>query len=171
MLSSAALGELLIVGALPMAAILAIVAAILAARRPRLARVLMVSALLALVGMMITGRRLVKPLNEIRKQQSARFAPVKVGWTQGQVEDALGAADRRCPGEGAYLHKVRGTSELVSSLYASTTQRWIYFVPGSTDEESRLECQPGYGDGEVGFNAAGQVIWYIELTDETFLTF
>lgn len=171
MLSPDALGELLIVGAVPMAAILAIVAGILAARRPLLARILLAMAALTLVGMMLTGRRLVQPLNELRQEQTARFEQMKIGLTHQQVEGVLGPADRKCPGEGAHLHKVRGTSELVGRLYASTTQRWIYNLIGKPPREPGPECQPRYGDGEVGFNEAGQVIWYIEMTDDTFLTF
>lgn len=171
MLSSDALGELLIVGAVPMAAILAIIAGILAAKRPLLARTLLGMAVLVLVGMMLAGRHLAQPLNELRQKQTARFKSIEIGLTHQQVEDALGPADRRCPGEGAHFHKVRGTSELVGRLYASTTQRWIYDLVGKSSRESEPECQPRYGDGEVGFNEAGRVIWYIEMTDDTFLTF
>ena len=41
----------------------------------------------------------------------------------------------------------------------------------SRDDEPHPECKPLYGDGEVGFNEAGDVLYFIELTDETFLTF
>lgn len=171
MISSDALGELLIVGAVPMAAILAIIAGILAAKRPLLARVLLGLAVIALISMMLTGRHLVGPLNELRQQQTARFASIEIGLSRQQVETALGSADRKCPGEGAHVHKVRGTPELVGRLYASTTERWIYDLPGAAKAEPGPECQPNYGDGEVGFNEAGKVIWYIEMTDDTFLTF
>lgn len=171
MLPPAALGELLIVGAIPAAATLAIIGGILARRHRRLAYVLAALAGVVLVAMMVTGRRLTAPLNELRSVQKERFADLEVGWTREAVEASLGAADLRCPGEDFHEHRVMGTTELLSNLYASTTERWIYTVPGAQPTQERPGCRPLYGDGEVGFNAEGRVIWYIELTDETFMTF
>ncbi len=106
------------VGSIPVAVVIAIVAAVLSARHRRLGRALMVLAALVLAGMMLAGRHLSAP---------------------------LGAPDLECSGEGGRGHRVRGTQE--------------------------AECLPRYADGEVGFNSQGKVIWFIELTDETFLTF
>ena len=170
MLPDTALGELLIVASIPVAAAIAILAAILARRYRRLAVALAGLAIVVLAGFMIAGRRLSEPLNEMRKRQTERFAPLETGWTRAEVEALLGDPDLECPGEGAHAHKVMGSRDLVRNLYASTAERWIYFLPESGGAE-RSQCRPRFGDGEVGFNSEGRVIWYIELTDDTFLTF
>ncbi len=172
MISSVALGELLTVAAMPVAAVVAIVAAILAARRPRLARAVGISAILLAAGMIAAGRRLSEPLAAARLAQRERFAPVQVGLERSEVEARLGEPDLICPGEGLQPHKARSTEGLRLRLFAATRERWIYFLPmaGATDAP-HPECKPLYGDGEVGFNEAGEVIYFIELTDETFLTF
>lgn len=156
-------------GAVPAAAIVAVVAAILARRHRRTARVLMGLAVVVLAGMLVAGRRLSEPFNELRGRQLERFAPIAVGLTHDQVAAALGEPDLRCPGDGYHAHEVMGTPELVTRLFAATDERWIYFMPGA--DADHQDCKPLHGDGEVGFNAAGQVIWFIELTGETFLTF
>lgn len=170
MIPSTALGELLIVASVPLAAAIAIVAAILARRHRRLAYVLAGLAVVVLIGSMAAGRRLAEPLNEMRKRQTERFAALEIGWTREEVAAALGRPDLECPGEGAHVHKAMGTRELVIGLYESTAERWIYFLPGTADQ-ARAGCRPRFADGEVGFNTEGKVIWYIELTDDTFLTF
>jgi hypothetical protein len=174
MFPAAALGELLVVGAVPAAALVAIVAAILARRHRRPARVLMGMAAVVLVGMLVAGRRLSAPFDDVRERQLARFAPLAVGRTAAEVEAVLGAPDLRCPGHGAHSHRVRGTPELLARLLAATAERWIYFLPGAaTDQDSADHdaCEPRYGDGVVALDAGGRVIWYLELTDETFLNF
>ena len=179
MFPAAALGELLVVGAVPAAALVAIVAAILARRHRRPARALMGLAVVVLVGMIVAGRRLSAPFDDVRERQLARFAPLAVGWTAAEVEAVLGEPDLRCPGHGAYPHRVMGTPELLARLFAATDQRWIYFLPGATTDHDSADhdsadhdaCQPRFGDGVVALDAEGRVIWFIELTDETFLTF
>ena len=170
MIPSTALGELLMVGAVPVAAAITILAAILARRYRRFALGLAGLALALLAGMMITGRRLAEPLDQLRQAQMERFADFSVGWTREQVEASLGPPDLECAGQGVYVHQVMGTQELLKNLYDSTAERWIYFPPG-VDEEPGGECEPRYADGEVGFNAEGRVIWYVELTEATFLNF
>lgn len=170
MIPSTALGELLIVASVPLAAVILIVAAMLARKFRRLAFTLAGLSVVVLAGLMITGRRLSEPLIEIRKRQTERFEPLRIGWTRDEVREILGEPDLQCPGEGAHVHRVMGTRELVLNLYASTAERWIYFLPESAGRD-RSDCRPRYADGEVGFNAEGRVIWYIELTDDTFLTF
>jgi len=173
MSTSVALGELLAVAAMPVAAVVAMVAAILARRRPGLARILGVTAILLAVGMITAGRRLSEPMNTARHAQRERFAPLKIGLPRSEVETRLGEPDLICPGEGLHPHKARATEELRQRLFAATRERWIYFLPvtGATGEPHPSDCKPLYGDGEVGFNEAGEVIYFIELTDETFLTF
>jgi hypothetical protein len=170
MIPATAWGELLIVGSVPAAAAILIVAAMLARRHRRLAYAVAGLAVVVLAGFMALGRHLGEPLNEIRKRQKGLYAPLRVGWTREEVAALLGEPDLLCPGEGAHVHKVMGTRQLVRGLYASTAERWIYVLPESADRE-RPDCRPHYADGEVGFNAEGRVIWYIELTDDTFLTF
>jgi hypothetical protein len=109
-------------------------------------------------------------LDEVRRSQLERFAPLETGWTKSEVSGALGEPDLVCPGEGAHVHKVRGTPQLLTRLYAATAERWIYFAPGAPAAE-RPDCRPRFADGEVAFNGAGRVIWFIELTDESFLKF
>lgn len=174
MIPAPALGELLTVGAVPVAAAVAVLAAILARRHRRAAWVLVGVAAVVLVGMTVAGRRLSAPFEDARARQLGRFAPLAVGLTAAEVETALGAPDLRCPGEGVYAHRVMGTTELLARLFAATEERWIYFLPGATadhDSAARDACQPRHGDGVVGLNAEGRVIWYVELTDERFLTF
>ena len=170
MISPTALGELLMVGSIPLAVVIAIVAAFLSTRRRRLARALMVLAVVVLAGMMLAGRYLSAPLEALRARQLERFEPLEVGWSRSQVRSALGTADLECTGEGGRGHQVRGTQELLARLYDATTERWIYFPPGAPPEDHG-ECLPLSADGEVGFNSQGKVIWFIELTDERFLTF
>lgn len=170
MLPATALGEILIVGAVPTAVVIAIAAALLSRRQKRLARVLMGLAVVVPAGMIVAGRQLSEPLDEVRRSQLERFAPLETGWTKSEVSEALGEPDLVCPGEGAHVHKVRGTPQLLARLYAATTERWIYFAPGAP-AAPRTDCRPRFADGEVAFNGAGRVIWFIELTDETFLKF
>lgn len=172
MSTSVALGELLAVAAVPVAAVVAMVAALLARRRPGPARILGISAILLAAGMIAAGRRLSEPLTTARLAQRERFAPLQIGLSRSDVEARLGKPDLICPGAGFHPHRARATEELRQRLFAATRERWIYYLPmAETLDDPRADCKPLFGDGEVGFNEAGQVIYFIELTDETFLTF
>jgi hypothetical protein len=172
-MTSVALGELLLVAAVPVAVVIAILGAILSARHRRSALAIVGCAVAVMVAMFLTGRHLIAPLTEMRAAQKERFEPVEIGQTREAVREILGEPDLSCPGEGYVAHKARGSAKLEIHLYESTTERWIYFAPGDAADAGvpREGCQPLFGEGEVGFNAAGNVIWYISTTDDTFVTF
>lgn len=174
MLSDVALGELFLVGAVPAAVVLGMVGAILAKRHRRVAITFAVLAVVTMLTMISLGRQKIKPLSDLRIAQKALFADMEIGQTREIVRENLGEPDLICPKEGYHAHKVRGTSELESQLYAATAERWIYFartLKETTHLEERDGCKPLFGEGEVAFNAENEVLWYIPVTDDAFLTF
>lgn len=172
-MTDVALGEIFLVGAVPIAMVFGMIGGILSKRYRRTALAVAGCGLLLMVLMLVAGRRMIAPLSEMRAAQKERFAPVEIGQTREMVREAIGAPDLTCPREGYVAHKARGSAELETRLYAATTERWIYYIAaeGSRPDEGREGCQPLYGEGEVGFHAGGEVLWYIPLTGDTFLTF
>lgn len=168
-MSSVALGELLTVAAVPVATVLIMIAAILSRRFRRTASVLAALGVVALISMLIGGRRLSAPLVEARALQAARFADLEIGFDQAQVEALMGPPDRRCEGPGDQEHEARATEILRQRLFKATTERWIYGLGGGAAQGG--DCLPAYADGEIGFNADGRVLWYVELTGERFMTY
>lgn len=92
------------------------------------------------------------------RQRRRKAARLPVGTDSAVVLRTLGARPTRCP--AGQMEHVRGElrtpadvtdDSVMIQLRRDTRQRWLY--PG------RGGCTPQKGETEVGFDAAGRVLW------------
>ena len=122
---------------------------------------------------------------EARSLLHDRFSQLALGDTKHRVEAVLGRPETICLGpDGLYPHQMPGllffdrNTAHWKALAEKTTERWIYPLPyeevGSIKApkpETREYCRPRYAEGEVAFDSAGAVLWFIALTDEDYVTY
>lgn len=109
----------------------------------------------------------------MRQARHSRFSAVRPGLTAEEVRTLLGPPDLVCRGAGSLgLHQDqvrdgRG-EEVVARLAPRTATRWIYSY---RRDRPPKDCLPQYNDAEIGFSIDGKVIWLIEQTHESQLTY
>lgn len=110
-----------------------------------------------------------------------RFEQIAVGDAKEQVLEILGSPGLICLGsKGIYPHQIWAERRIWEAMEKATVERWIYPLPlaeiktGQRNTQTEMvptdqSCRPGYAEGEVGFGVDGQVLWFISLTDESYV--
>jgi hypothetical protein len=101
-----------------------------------------------------------------------RVGQLEVGDPQSRVTALLGEPGARCPaGDLAHLRQSfapgwpgAAVETTLQELSSETAERWVYPLGG----DDPADCDRPAGT-ELGFDAAGRVLWLVAVLDETHL--